>query len=61
MKAEECPLEVSNVKTIVNHDKCSFGGMVEESGILEWFYDNMRKYTTKGILLQTGKKDWHDS
>lgn len=33
--------------------------MVEEKGILEWFYDDMRKYTTKGILLQKGKKKWY--
>lgn len=61
MKAEKYPFEANNVKSIVNHDKCNFGGMVEEKGILEWFHDNMRKYTTKGILLQKGKKKWHGS
>lgn len=59
MEVEECPFEVSNLKSIVNHDKCSFGDAVEEKGILEWFYDDMRKYTTKGILLQKGKKKWY--
>ena len=49
------------MKVIVKHDKCSLGGMVEEKGRLEWFYDKLRELVTKEILLQKGQKKWHGS